>query len=68
MNKWIIRLRKASIYLGLVIMISLLTFFCATLISEGVSATTVDEIGDSGLIDDTDDNFSLNIKIGRAHV
>jgi len=56
------RLKKVFRVLSLVVMVCLLTFFCATLNSERVSATTVDEIENStGIEEAPDNNFSLNI-------
>ncbi len=62
MNTYCKRLKKLFRCLSLVVVVGLLTFFCATLIPETSYATTVDEIGASGTVDaDTDDNFKLNI-------
>lgn len=61
------RLKFVFRILSLVIMVGLLTFFSATLISESVSASSVDEIGNSTLTDAAPGNdFSLNINTNEG--
>lgn len=60
MNTYCRRLKKLCRIFSLVIMVSLLAFFCATLKTATVSATEVDEIGNSGNADKPDD-FKFNV-------
>ena len=56
------RLKKVFCVLSLVVMVCLLTFFCATMNSETVYATTVDEIeSGAGLGENPESDFNLNI-------
>ena len=59
------RLKKVFCVLSLVVMVCLLTFFCATLNYSTASATTVDEIENSTGVEQSPDDFSLNIPAGE---
>ena len=54
-------LKKLVSILSLVVVCCLLTFFCATLNYSTASATTVDEIENSTGVEQSPDDFSLNI-------
>ncbi|MBE5936424.1 MAG: flagellar type III secretion system pore protein FliP [Lachnospiraceae bacterium] len=61
MNIHNIRLRKFLHILCLILVIGSLTFFCGIMKSSYVSATEVDEIGQSEMVPEDPGNFNLNI-------
>lgn len=61
MSTYCRRLKNLLHIFSLVIMVSLLAFFCATIKPATVSASSVDEIGDSSIPDNTDDTFKFNV-------